>query len=318
MYSYKVDFQPSEPKDAAALIVLDAAGDRILWARRNSELRFLGGFQSFPGGQVDETDSKTEVRNCAEPETATLITCGVRETFEETGILLVRNGERLTKGQLPLLHDDLISERDRFADILEHWGLWIDAGDFSFAGVWTTPVFSRIRFRTTFFVTRCPAKQEPYAAISELEEVEFVDSAAAVERWSRSEILAVPPVLSAIRTHNNLKSSDLTDPQFAGECAENAASYEDGPHIIELNSRLICFPVRTKTLPPATHTNCYIAGGKEFVVIDAATPFPDEQQRLIDFVFRTHRVRKHVQGDHSLASAPRSLWRRDGFETGSF
>ncbi len=40
-------------------------------------------------------------------------------------------------------------------------------------------------------------------------------------------------------------------------------------------------PLRTPTLPPATHTNCYIVGdAARAVAIDPATPYADEQARL--------------------------------------
>jgi glyoxylase-like metal-dependent hydrolase (beta-lactamase superfamily II) len=42
--------------------------------------------------------------------------------------------------------------------------------------------------------------------------------------------------------------------------------------------------LRTKTLPPATHTNCFIAGKKEFIVIDAASKSENEQRKLFEFI----------------------------------
>ena len=279
-----MEFEPAVPKEAAALIVLDAQGERILWARRNPALRFLGGFQSFPGGKVDANDEQCRVENAPDPETARLISCAVRETFEEVGILLVRNGERLTKGQLPLLHDDLESGRNTFSEILEYWNLWIDAADFEFAGIWTTPEFSTVRFETTFFITKCPEKQTPYAAISELEEIEFTHAADAIEKWSGAEVLMAPPVLNTLRALEKAVKPIIEREQFSKSCIEYASVHEKGPHLIELNSRLKCFPVRTKTLPPATHTNCYISGGRRFVVIDAASPFEEEQSKLNNFV----------------------------------
>ncbi len=164
--------------------------------------------------------------------------------------------------------------------------MWLDAEDFKFAGVWTTPEFSRMRFRTTFFVARCPAKQTPYAAISELERVAFADSGDALNRWKRSSVLIAPPVLSALRAFEAAKETDDTAAGLASRFGDYAAARTEEPRHLELNSRLICFPVRTKTLPPATHTNCYIVGKKRFVVIDAATPFEDEQKLLFATIFK--------------------------------
>jgi glyoxylase-like metal-dependent hydrolase (beta-lactamase superfamily II) len=41
-----------------------------------------------------------------------------------------------------------------------------------------------------------------------------------------------------------------------------------------------CVPLRTPTLPPATHTNCLIVGERRVAVIEPASPYPDQQRRL--------------------------------------
>jgi ribonuclease/clavin/mitogillin len=71
-------------------------------------------------------------------------------------------------------------------------------------------------------------------------------------------------------------------------------------------------PLRTPTLPPATHTNCYIIGdGPSVIVVDPASPWPEEQAKLDDFV-QTHQLQPsevvlthhhvdHVSGAMALA-----------------
>ncbi len=55
-------------------------------------------------------------------------------------------------------------------------------------------------------------------------------------------------------------------------------------------------PVRTPTLPPATHTNCYRVGR---TLIDPASPYPDEQARLASWAGPVERiVITHHHGDH--------------------
>jgi glyoxylase-like metal-dependent hydrolase (beta-lactamase superfamily II) len=54
---------------------------------------------------------------------------------------------------------------------------------------------------------------------------------------------------------------------------------------IEFRPNYICFPVRTPTKPPATHTNCYlIYSSQELLIIDPGSPYEDEQQALADCV----------------------------------
>ncbi len=313
------------PKDAAAIILIK--NGEILWARRNPLLKFLGGWHAFPGGKTEESDSEIAVRNCENKDLERFIVTAVREVFEEVGVLLVRNGEKLTKGQRASLHDDLISGRSSFKEILDDWNLWIDAQDFLYAGFWTTPQFSPVRFKTRFFIAECPPKQTPYAAISELQDIEFIAPQDALRRWENSEVLISPPVLISLQTLKEFSPQRHRDTEFFKEkgkskkaksdfsaplclCGENLLEKSqklDGTiNFIELNPRLICFPLKTNTLPPATHTNCFIVGRKEFVVIDAASPFAEEQAKLFAFVdgfvakgFRCKEIIvSHLHPDH--------------------
>ena len=59
-------------------------------------------------------------------------------------------------------------------------------------------------------------------------------------------------------------------------------------------------PLRTPTLPPATHTNCYLVGD---TVIDPGSPDPNEQARLLAYIAtRPIPLRRilltHHHGDH--------------------
>ncbi len=294
------DFKPATPKDAASVILV--RDGKIVWAQRNLKLSFLGGFHAFPGGKTDPGDFEIEVANCPDKEMSAMIACAVRETFEEVGVLLVRGGEKLTKGQRASLHDDLISGRSTIREILDDWGLWIDADDFRYTGFWTTPQFSPVRFKTRFFVAELPVKQTPYAAISELQEIELVTAREALDRWRRSEVLITPPVLIHL---NELVGDDPINAKI-GKLAKRSDEQNGDLDYIEINPRITIFPVRTKTLPPATHTNCFIVGKREFVVIDAASPFAEEQTKLNglidDYAARGYRCRaiivSHLHRDH--------------------
>lgn len=276
-----MNFKTATPKDAAAIILLNENLTEVLWAKRNPKLKFLGGFHGFVGGKVDASDAQTEVRNYGENvEMKKFIACAAREMFEEIGVLLVRNGDKLTVGQRKSLHDDLISGRNTFAEILEFWNLWIDAEDFTYTGFWTTPEFSPMRFKTHFFIAVCPTKQTPYQAISEMQDIEFIEFQKALESWKTSKVLIAPPVLISLRALH--KNENIQ--QTAENLLNKSATLDGNLTYLELNSRLICQPLRTKTLPPATHTNCFIVGKKEFVVIDAATPFTEEQTKLLELV----------------------------------
>src|ERR1044072_1910452 len=152
------------PKDAAAVILLRQDGDvtrpEVFWVRRSFRLAFLGGFHAFPGGQRDESDALTQVANCEDALTAQMIACAARELFEELGVLIARGAQTLTKEQRTSLLDDFTSGRMSFPEMLAHYGLQLDASDWTFVGRWVTPPFSPRRFDTWFFLVNCPPRQE--------------------------------------------------------------------------------------------------------------------------------------------------------------
>jgi ribonuclease/clavin/mitogillin len=290
-----VNQKPATPRDASTIILLNQDLSKVLWAQRNPKIPFLGGFHAFPGGKTDEIDAQITVKN-ADKDLEKFIVSAVRELFEEVGVLLVRNGEKLTKGQRASLHDDLISGRSNFAEILADWGLWIDARDFYYTGHWTTPKFSPVRFKTRFFIAVCPAKQTPYAAITEMQNIEFISPRGALKRWENSEVLISPPVLISLQELKNISPQRHEDTKKTKEnfsvslclCGEKllekSQKCDGNINYIELNPRIICFPLRTETLPPATHTNCFIVGRREFVVIDAASKDDSELANLFELI----------------------------------
>src|SRR5438094_8625224 len=77
---------------------------------------------------------------------------------------------------------------------------------------------------------------------------------------------------------------------------------------IDMRPGIVLIPLRTPTLPPATHTKCYVVGGDEVVVIDPASPY-EEEQALLDRIIENQNIRKiwltqlhrdHVSGANHL------------------
>lgn len=92
---------PVRPRHAASLVLLrrEAAGPTVLMGRRPAKSRFAPDVFVFPGGKVDAADfdrpSASPLaedcvrRTAAEPRlAAALATAAIRETAEETGLIL--------------------------------------------------------------------------------------------------------------------------------------------------------------------------------------------------------------------------------------
>jgi 8-oxo-dGTP pyrophosphatase MutT (NUDIX family) len=100
-------FPTLRPKDAAALIVVakDRGTIRVLMGERNSRHAFLPGRLVFPGGRIDAADQRLNAATDLRPEVLARASAGtssararglglaaIRETFEETGILVGASG----------------------------------------------------------------------------------------------------------------------------------------------------------------------------------------------------------------------------------
>ena len=99
-----------------------------------------------------------------------------------------------------------------------------------------------------------------------------------------------------------------------GMVGPHSASGESAhrPHVIAPG--VASFAVRTPTLPPATHTSCYVIGDRELVLVDPASPYEDEQQaldhqldtwalegRMVVSIWLTHHHGDHVGDAQRLA-----------------
>jgi endoribonuclease LACTB2 len=275
------------PKPAAAVILIrqDAAGDwSFFWARRAETALFLGGFHAFPGGRMEDADADVPVADADDPEHAARIACAVREVFEEAAVLLAASAAPMTHAERLFVQAELMEKRLEWNDFREQHGVRISAAGFIPAGRWVTPAGLPRRFDTSFFAFEVTDDQAPRMWEAEMTDGEWLTPRAALAAWGAGTVLLTPPTLHSVRSlarwveepaarnrdFARLSELFLDSPYANGESAET----------IDLRPGVVVFPIRTPTLPPATHTNCYIVGGPELVVIDPASPYPDEQARL--------------------------------------
>jgi glyoxylase-like metal-dependent hydrolase (beta-lactamase superfamily II)/8-oxo-dGTP pyrophosphatase MutT (NUDIX family) len=279
-------------------------GREVFWVRRGDGLRFGGGFHAFPGGAVDEGDRRVPVHGL-EGEEAARLAAAVRELFEEAGVLLARGSERLSRERRDEARRALLDRRMVFADLLLGEGLALDPSLLDRAGHWITPDGFPIRFDAWFYLARTPAGQEPEVWPGELSSGGWVATGGALARWERGEALLHPPALWSLR------ALDREGPPAVLERLRHRA---EGP-LIEFQRGVVLAALRTPTLPPATHTNCWLVeveGG--VAVVDPGASDPAEQARLDAILTRlaaegrpareawiTHAHLDHVGGAAALA-----------------
>ena len=192
-------------------------------------------------------------------------------------------------------------------ELEEELGVRVDPAAPTPVGRWVTPAFAPRRFDTCFFLTRCPEGQNPAPDTPELDQGEWIRPGDAVALWEEGSIMMAPPIRYALET----LSSGLDD--IESRMTEDPRARGGEIHAIEMRKGIVLVPVRTPTLPPATHTNCYLVGGDEVIVIDPASPYPEEQAildsvledvvaegRRIREIWLTHRHSDHISGANHL------------------
>jgi len=158
------------PKPAATvLLVRDAERLEVLMVRRSAGMAFGASAWVFPGGKVAPEDMAEDWRGVVngrfgDLERALRI-AAARETFEESGLLLVR---RASDGMVPPV-EALVSLIGQRAEIeaapgllvrrLAEQGLLLDIESLVRFAHWITPDFEPRRYDTHFFLAAAPPEQ---------------------------------------------------------------------------------------------------------------------------------------------------------------
>jgi len=247
---------PAEPRNAATVVLLRSSGSgpSVYLLRRQTSMAFAAGMCVFPGGGVDPRDfaahigwegpSPTEwaTRLGTDEETALALVCAaVRETFEESGVLLA--------GPSPdTVVDDTTGadwEADRvalekrelaFTEFLARRGLVLRTDLLGVWSGWLTPVFEPRRYRTWFFVAELPEGQRTRDVSTESSSVTWLSATGAVEAVEAAEMLMLPPTYltcleiaqypdpASVLAAAGHRTVEMFTPQVVGEGAEATLS----------------------------------------------------------------------------------------------
>jgi 8-oxo-dGTP pyrophosphatase MutT (NUDIX family) len=185
---------PVKPKPASSVVLIRPAAYRpdvssepieVYMIRRNSKMRFLGGYYAFPGGKVDATDAAPgSLARCKglTPEAAERLlpsseeipalafwVTAIRELFEETGVLMASAGEghpldlrdRDVASRVEHCRKALMTGERSLAELLASEQWFFDPRPLSYLSHFITPASSPIRFTARFFLSPLPVGQEP-------------------------------------------------------------------------------------------------------------------------------------------------------------
>ena len=217
---------PVTPRDAATVMLLRArpgppdggrAGDsgmQVYMLRRRPSMAFAPGAYVFPGGSVDAADDDEDIA-WAGPDAAewgrsldaparlarALVCAAVRETFEESGVLLAGPAESGARPVLAAAGDEgweadrqaLLAGSLTLAELLRRRGLVLRSDLLRPWARWITPVTEERRYDTRFFAAALPEGQHARDVGGEADETAWMEPRAALAAASRGEIALFPP-----------------------------------------------------------------------------------------------------------------------------
>jgi 8-oxo-dGTP pyrophosphatase MutT (NUDIX family) len=230
---------PAEPRHASTVVLLRdrADGLQAYLLRRQKTMAFAAGMYVFPGGSVDPRDEALPEASWVGPRPAqwapllnaheglakALVCAAVRETFEESGVLLAgadpgsvvadTTGDDWEADRLALIDRSL-----SFAALLDRRGLVLRADLLRPWAHWITPEVEPRRFDTRFFVAALPDGQRTRDVGGEADLVTWERPTEALAAADRGELGMLPPTAFTL---NELSTFDtVADVLAAGDARD--------------------------------------------------------------------------------------------------
>ena len=217
-------FVPAPAREAATIaLIRDApAGLEVYLLRRVRAMAFAGGMHVFPGGSVDPADAAAAIGwagpdvsawagafGSTEPAARSLVCAAVRETFEESGVLLA--GPSADELLAHVSTDEWEAERvaleareHSLSELLSRRGLVLRSDLLRPLAHWITPEVEPRRFDTRFFLARLPEGQVTRTAGTEADQRVWVRPADALD------LPMLPPtraVLEDLSTYGDVEAA---------------------------------------------------------------------------------------------------------------
>ncbi len=275
---------PVPIRDSASLMLTRSNnGDiEILLGKRSKSMRAFPNFWSFPGGGLSRKDIYSATKlNLDSDEHGAMKICIVRELCEELG-LTIHNGKIYAVDKK--IRRSVLENKD-------NWLKGVLAGniEFSSAGLTLireriTPIFAPMRFHNRFFHLHV-SKDSPDFNLeeqTEFDKAKWYSIKKLLSDWNEHSIYLPPPLFTLIRDLDNLLKKGVK----LEIAITNLSS--DSPEEKEINfsAGVICIPVKTATLPPASTTNCYLLGreGGDLLLVDPAAHNKEDLEWIMELV----------------------------------
>ena len=192
-------------------------GMEVYLLRRTRGMPFAGGMSAYLGGGVDDRDGDTDLAwvgpppadwaaafCCGERLARQLVCAAVRETFEESGVLLA--GPPDGSGVVPDVSGEdweaqrcaLLAHELSLAELLAGRGLALRADLLRPFAHWITPPPERRRYDTKFFAALIPTGQAARDVSGEADEAGWTTPGAALQENAAGTRPMLPPTLHTL------------------------------------------------------------------------------------------------------------------------
>ncbi|HEU4491281.1 MAG TPA: NUDIX hydrolase [Jiangellales bacterium] len=213
-----------------------ASGLEAYVLRRRASMAFAAGMHAFPGGAVDPRDTEHPLGSWAGPSPADwgsrlgcdeaaargFVCAAVRETFEESGVLLAAapgDGAAVVDASGPGWEEarqSLVDRRLALTDLLDDRGLVLRSDLLAAWAHWVTPRFEERRYDTWFFLALLPAGQEPRDVSGEADRTAWTRPDDAVSAARAGELAMLPPTWATLEELGGFPSADAAFAAAAG------------------------------------------------------------------------------------------------------
>ena len=265
----------SKPRPSASVILSREreGGHEILLGHRVSELPAFPDVWSFPGGAISRVD-----RGAADSHQEWLqdrsdrvsVFALLREMVEELGVAPDGLGG-LTEVK-EQIRAEVCADKANWLRLMESGTLTCEGFHCEMITERVTPPQAPARFHNLFFhvPTGEPGVTPSFPpGRSEFDEFRWWRPADLIASWENNEIRLPPPLVTLAR---DLVEAIENEGDLQAACDALAADPPSGSHRFEYGPGVECVLIPTDTLPPATHSNCFILGerGGERVIVDPA------------------------------------------------
>lgn len=186
---------------------------KIFMLKRSSESKFMPNAYVFPGGVEEQVDNSKDWTNIFQKNSKNLVPntskiTGIREVFEESGILLFTKS-KIGIENVKQWRDDIHKNSQKLIEFCEKYECIPDIESLISYSNWLTPKQEKRRYDTDFYITRIDEiNSEMIHDGKETTDSQWISPKEALESFEKGNIYLAPPTWYTIREMNQFNDID--------------------------------------------------------------------------------------------------------------